>query len=143
MAMRIGSDENGTTGFAGELTDAKLEQVLGNFKASMDAWSEAAYSRPRTVAVVKHWSRRSAAGWALGCVVAAGSLTGGFHERNLYRNHARMLAAQRAVQQQLATDQKSATEDADLLAAVDTDVSQEVPRAMEPLAQLMDEDTSR
>lgn len=141
--MRIGIDESGRTGFDGEMTDAKLEQVLGNFKASADAWSEAAYSRPRTVAVVKHWSWRAAAGWALGCVVVAGSLTGGMHERNLNKEHVRTLAAQRALQQQVAAEQKSTSEDADLLAAVDTDVSQEVPRAMEPLAQLMDEDTIR
>jgi len=141
--MRIGSDENGNAGFGGDMKDAKLEQVLGNFKASVDAWSETAYSRPRTVAVVKQWGWRAAAGWALGCMVVAGSLTGGFHERNLYREHVRMLAAQQALQQQMAAEQQSSAEDADLLAAVDTDVSQEVPRAMEPLARLMDDDTSR
>ena len=51
-----------------------LAEALRNFKASVDAWSEAAYSRPRTVAATKRHSWRLAAGWALGCVLAFGCL---------------------------------------------------------------------
>ncbi len=33
---------------AGEMDDPVLTQALKNFKASVDAWSDAAYSRPRS-----------------------------------------------------------------------------------------------
>jgi hypothetical protein len=49
-------------------------------------------------------------------------------------------------QKQLAADQRNQQvkqEDEDLLAQVDSDVSREVPSAMEPLAQLMAEDESK
>ena len=44
-----------------------------------------------------------------------------------------------AEQQRLMAEQR-AREEEDLLAKVDSDVSREVPSAMEPLAQLMAED---
>ena len=66
--------------------DMELEQALKHFKSSVDAWSyavstDAAGSRPRTAAklAVRH-SWRMAAGWALGCLLAAGSLTVAGHE---------------------------------------------------------------
>ncbi len=148
----------------------ELEQALKHFKASVDAWSDAAYHRPRTAAklAVRH-SWRMAAGWALGCLLAVGSLAGAAHE--IYqRQEAAKIAAQKAAQQTAqeraaqereaaaraaashastqvvkrapvvagATDDASA-QDEDLLATVDTDVSRGVPAAMEPLAQLMDD----
>jgi hypothetical protein len=47
-----------------------------------------------------------------------------------------------AEQQRLAAaaEQQARQEDEDLLAKVDSDVSREVPAAMEPLAQMMAED---
>jgi hypothetical protein len=58
---------------------------------------------------------------------------------------ARAAAEQQArrQQQQMAAEERTHQEDANLLATVDSDVSREVPSAMEPLAQLMDEDTDR
>jgi len=128
---------------AGEAEDPVLEQALKNFKASVDAWSEAAMSRPRTVKVVRH-SWRLAAGWAMGCVLAVGSLTGALYERQMRQEQARIAAAKaaahKAAQQRLAAmEQVSGESDQDLLATVDSDISQAVPAAMEPLAQLMDE----
>jgi hypothetical protein len=152
--------------------DFELEQALRHFKASMDAWSEAAYSRPRTAArlAVRHnW--RMVAGWALGCLLAAGSLAGAGHEiyrrQELARLAAQKAAEQRAAAGQPATVQSSAQpisaqsdkkapaattrkasvggqdsargQDDDLLATVDSDVSRQVPAAMEPLAQLMND----
>jgi hypothetical protein len=131
---------------AGEYEDPVVEQALRNFKASVDAWSEAAMSRPRTVKVARHgW--RMAAGWALGCVLAAGSLAGALYERQhrqeLARIAAAQAAAQKAAQEKLAAEQKLAGEsDQDLLATVDSDVSRAVPAAMEPLAQMMDENAA-
>jgi len=150
--------------------DLELVQALGHFKASMDAWSEAAYSRPRaaTKLAVRH-SWRMVAGWALGCLLAVGSVAGAGHE--IYRRQElAKVAAQQAAQKtaeeraaaarataqptgaqpekktSTATTRKvsagapdSARGQDDLLASVDSDVSREVPAAMEPLAQLMDD----
>jgi hypothetical protein len=56
-------------------------------------------------------------------------------------------AAQKALQARQQAEQSASasavTKDQDLLATVDSDVSREVPAAMEPLAQLMDEDGAR
>ena len=132
--------------WAGENEDPVVSQALKNFKASMDAWSEAAMSQPRTVRTVRHtW--RLAAAWALGCVVAAGILSGGLYERHHSQDLARIAAAQKAAQQKAVAPQPAATgalvEDQDLLATVDSDISREVPAAMEPLAQMMDDDGTR
>lgn len=125
-----------------ERLDPALEEALGHFRQGVRAWSDAAYSRPRTaVRVAAHGSWRLAVGWALGCVLAAGSLGGG-----LYEHHHRLVMARQAAElhlareQQLAAQQRAREADEDLLATVDSDVSREVPAAMEPLAQLMDGD---
>ena len=128
--------------------DPELGQALAHFRASVHAWGQAAYGRTRnasqmTVApVAAHGSWRPALGWALGCVLVAGGLSGG-----LYEHHHRQVMAQLAEQareareQQLAAQQLSADED--LLATVDSDVSRDVPAAMEPLEHLMDEDSGQ
>jgi hypothetical protein len=153
----------------------ELEQALKHFKASMDAWSEAALSRPRTAAklTVRH-SWRMAASWALGCLLAAGSLAGAVHQI-YHRQELAKIAAQKAAQQ-AAEEQAAAArvtvqpasaqpekktqaptirkvsagaqdsaraQDEDLLASVDSDVSRGVPAAMEPLAQLMDDNDTQ
>lgn len=120
--------------------DAKLDEALRNFRQSVHAWSDAAYNRPRGVprAQTHHHGWRLAVAWALGGVLAAGTLSG-----SLYQHHQHELAAKRVVAQaaeaakaqQIAAAQHA---DEDLLATVDSDVSRTVPAAMEPLAQLMD-----
>jgi hypothetical protein len=121
--------------------DPVLKQALGNFRQSVQAWSDAAYSRPRTAAqVVARRSWRLAVGWALGCVLATGSLAGGLYEHHSRQAMARIKAAQEAKQSQLAPQQRAGAADEDLLAAVDSDISRSVPAALEPLAQLMDGD---
>jgi hypothetical protein len=122
-----------------ELLDADLAEVLGNLKSSIHGWSEAAYSRPRSVVAVSHRSWRLAASWALGCALVAASLTTGLHERHIRQEQARIAATEQAQKQELAAQQRSQEQDANLMATVDTDVSREVPSAMEPLAQLMEE----
>jgi hypothetical protein len=131
--------------------DAELAQTLSNFKASMHAWSEAAYSRPRTVApTVRQRGWRLAAGWALGCVLIAGSVSGGLVERHHRIESARIASEQQAaVQRQLEEEQAQARvsnakiTDEVLLAGVDSDVSRQVPSAMEPLAQMMQDDETK
>lgn len=118
--------------------DAETEQAVRNFRLSVRAWSEAAYSRPRTVELtVRRRSWRLAAGWALGCALVAGSVTGSVIERRHQQEVAR-IAAQKAEEQRLEAQQREKSEDQSLMATVDSDVSQEVPSAMEPLAQLME-----
>ncbi len=123
--------------------DPEVAQALKNFKASVDAWSEAEMSRPRTSRMVRR-SWRLAASWALGCVVAAGTLAGAVYERQHQQEQARVAAAKAAAQkaaslQQAAAQDLATQTDQDLLANVDSDISRAVPAAMEPLAQLMDE----
>lgn len=121
-----------------------LDNALRNFRASVHAWSEAELSRPRIVPAVHRHSWRFAAAWALGCLLAAGSLSAGLYQH--HRNQMLAIAAQQRQmhQEQFQTRQVAASEqagqaDEGLMAAVDSDVSRPVPSAMEPLAQLMDE----
>jgi len=140
-----------------ESEEKELEQVLRNFRQRVHAWSDAEYSRPRALALAgTHRTWRMALGWALGCVIAVGSVAGGLMERYHQQTLARTAAEHEAQQQQAKAAEKipaaqeeeiaaaePSTTDEDLLAAVDSDVSRQVPSAMEPLAQLMENDTSR
>lgn len=128
---------------SGQVSDAELEQVLKDFRSSVHAWSEAAYTQPHQPVRVHLTSWRMAAGWALGCVLAAGSLTGGLYERHHRQELARVAAAEAARQQRLEAEQRATKENEDLLAKIDSDVSRDVPSAMEPLAQMMAEDDSQ
>jgi len=122
--------------------DAVLEQALRNFRTSVQAWSEAEYNKPRTVQVVQLTSWRVAAGWALGCVLAAGSL-GGLMEHHHRQELAKIAAAEAARQQKIAQAERARMDDEDLIAKVDRDLSRQVPSAMEPLAQMMAEDEAQ
>ena len=126
-----------------EVQEAALKQVLGDFRMSVQAWSENAYSRPRPVfKATAHRVWQRAAEWALVCVLMAGGVSGGVYERQHQQQMARIEAARQAEQQRLAAEQR-AREEEELLAKVDSDVSREVPSAMEPLAILMAEDEAR
>jgi hypothetical protein len=141
---------NTQAGFENEpVIDAELQQALASFKASMHAWSEAAYSRPRTVApTVRQRGWRLAAGWALGCVLVAGSVSGGLVEQHHRVEAKRMATEQRAAEHERQLREQEAQAKASdpgvtdevLLAGVDSDVSRQVPSAMEPLAQMMQDD---
>lgn len=119
--------------------EAELMQTLANFRENVHAWSEAEFNRPREVRVAVHSAWRPVLAWALGCVVIAGGVSGG-----IYDHHrvvvARQMAAARLAQERRLAEQQKAQEDESLLANVDTDVSRSVPAAMEPLAQLMEDD---
>lgn len=123
-----------------EIPDTELEQTLKDFRSSVHAWSEATSSQPHVTVKVYRTSWRVAAGWALGCVLAVGSLSGSLYERHHHNEQAKIAAAAEAARQQkLEAEQRRQTED---LAKIDGDVSREVPSAMEPLAQMMVEDTA-
>jgi len=125
------------------LEDVELNEALKNFKSSVHAWSDSAYSRPRGIGKevrVRSW--RLALGWALGCALVAGSVSGGLLERHHRVEAARIAAEQRVADQQKQLREQQAraqVSDEALLADVDSDVSRQVPSAMEPLAQMMDE----
>jgi hypothetical protein len=132
----------------GAEADAGLDQALKDFRLSVHAWSETAYNRPRPADVsIRRRSWRLAAGWALGCALVAGGISGGIfeHQRQQAAAHAAAAAAgqQAAPQQQVAAAQvqprpREGRQDPNLMAKVDSDTAQEVPDAMEPLAQLME-----
>lgn len=130
------------SGSSGETGDVALNQALANFKLSVHAWSEAEFSRPRTVVLgVRHRSWRLAASVALGCTLVAAGVSGGVYEGEQRREAAKVAAEARAAEQQrLVAAEKARQDEEDLLAKVDSDVSRETPSAMEPLAQLMAED---
>jgi hypothetical protein len=72
----------------------------------------------------------------------AGAASGGLYERHHQQEAARIAAAREAAhQREIAAERAQADEDA--LAKVDSDVSQEVPSALEPLAALSTQDESR
>jgi len=120
-----------------ENLDPKLGEALSNFKCSVHRWSEAMVSRPRgahQVVVRKIW--KLAVGWTLGGVLVAGAVSGGVFQHHHQQELARISAAREAEhQRQLAAER--ALEEEELLARVDSDISRQVPRAMEPLASLM------
>jgi hypothetical protein len=132
--------------------DPVLEVALKDFRLSVHAWSEAAMNRPRKpIHSAVHVTWRLAVSWALGCLLAAGSVGGGLYERHHRQELARQAAAEQSRQRQMAAEAAAVTaheqngaastreQDEQLLAEVDSDVSREVPSAMEPLAQLMEE----
>jgi hypothetical protein len=88
-----------------------------------------------------------ATGWALGCAVLAGAVAGVGYERHQRQETARIASARAAEQQKIVSEQQglvreelARADEEDLLTKVDSDVSREVPSAMEPLAQLMADD---
>jgi hypothetical protein len=128
----------------GTTLDPELDQALKTFRLSVHAWSDAAYNRPRpfVAPAMHHRAWRLAAAWTLGFALVAGGVSGGIFERH-HRQEVARIAAQREAehQRQLAADR--AREEEELLAKVDSDVSRQVPSAMEPLALLMAEDETR
>ena len=124
--------------------DLKTREVLGNFKASVHAWSDAIVSHPRNepeLTARKTWWRLTP-GWVLGCFVFVGAVSGGLYQNHHQQELARIAAARKAEQQrQIAAE--CARQEEDLLAKVDSDISRQVPSAMEPLAALMTDEESK
>lgn len=149
---------SGKNNFSEEINDPMVSGALKHFKASVDAWSSAVYGQPRSTVKATRRTFRLATAWALGCLLAAGSLAGAVYERHQKQEAAR-IAARKATEQRIAQQhevivqpvaaavetrrqpaavKRAASENEDLLATVDSDVSRQVPAAMEPLAQMME-----
>lgn len=124
-----------------EMDDPEITSVLRDFRASANAWSEAAYQRPRTVPVTtSHIVWRRAVVWASGLVLAAGMATTGVYEHHHRQELARIRAQQEAERQRLLAAQRE-RETEELMAKIDRAISRQVPSAMDPLADLMDDAT--
>jgi hypothetical protein len=134
--------------------EAELGDTLGDFRDCVHAWGQGSYGQP-----VPQLHASRALGWRL---VAAGAMVvllvaitlGGVAVRQI--RHAAV--ARNSVPKQAVTTQiqmqnsvptvaavKTSTvkvdaEDEELLANVDRDVARQTPKAMEPLARLMDDD---
>jgi hypothetical protein len=123
--------------------DLELARTLADFKASVHAWSDAAFTRSRAVhPAIIHRTWRLAAGWAMAGVLIAGAGSALTYEHHQRVEQARIAAAARAAEQQRQLAAQRARNEEDLMDKVDTDVSREVPDAMEPLAALMADDTT-
>lgn len=126
--------------------DARLDAALRAFRHSVHAWSEAEFSRPRTLgrasghARMRPWALASS---ILGLMMAVGGVTGGayvhYRHAELVRQEQARVAAERRAEQERELAAKRASDTDQLLANVDKDISREVPSALEPLAQLMDD----
>lgn len=126
-----------------EMDDPALASVLRDFRTSVHNWSEAAYNRPRAVPIAaRHTVWRQSVVWALGLVLSAGIVGGGVYEHQHRQELARIQAQKEAEhQKQLAAEREREAEE--LMAKIDRDVSRQVPSAMQPLADLMSDDTTQ
>ncbi len=138
--------------FEGQDFDAQereLAEVLGAFRQSVHAWSDAEFNRERKLVP----ARRPLFGFRLAVassllMIAAG-VTGGITVYQHYHDIAVTQARQDAEKKRLADekaridkmnqDQMAGHRENDdaLLADIDSDIAQESPAAMEPLASLM------
>jgi hypothetical protein len=121
--------------------EPELRQALGHFKASVCGWSSEVMSRveerrSRPARPVRRRVWRLAGGWALASLMVAGTVSGLLYERHQQQVLAQMQHERLLEQQQQMTLERQQAEE-DLLAKVESDISREVPSAMEPLAQLM------
>jgi hypothetical protein len=123
--------------------DPELARTLADFKASVHNWSDVAFTRSRAVhPAIIHRTWRLAAGWTMAGVLIAGAGSALTYEHHQRVEQARIAAAARAAKQQRQLAAQRAQKEEDLMYKVDTDVSREVPDAMEPLAALMSYDTT-
>jgi hypothetical protein len=121
--------------------DPTVQSALRAFRGSVNAWSDAAYHRPRpaVAAATQQIAWRRATAWVLSLVLSFGLVGTAVYERHEHNVIARQQEQQREQERQRILAEQRARETEDLLANVDSDISREVPAAMEPLAQLMDE----
>lgn len=130
--------------------EARVEEALRNFRASVHAWGDREFNRPRTVRRVPlsgffRVIANPVLAWALAGVLVAGGVgvpvsvhrqrQVAAQEKAALEDRERRAAEEKQRQTELAMD------DEELLSHVDSDISQTTPDAMEPLASMM-RDTS-
>ncbi|HEY3704129.1 MAG TPA: hypothetical protein VGL22_03655 [Terracidiphilus sp.] len=126
-----------------DLNDPMLQQAMRDFRGSVHAWSEAAFNRPRPVlASAPHrtaW-RRSAA-WVLSLTLSFAMVGTAAYEHHHRAVVAREQQHQQEMERQRILAQQREKETEELMANIDSDISRQVPSAMEPLASLMTDDS--
>lgn len=131
-----------------DMTEDRLEpemrEALGSFKSSVHAWSDAMMSRPREVNAPARTNLGLVTKWALGCVVFVAAVSAGVYQNHRLEEQAKAATEARIAEQQRLLAERQVKEQAaeDLMAKVDSDIARQVPRALEPLASLMNEDES-
>jgi hypothetical protein len=128
-----------------EMLEPRIAHALGNFRAAVHGWSremmehQTGSNEKAATLLVRSARRRTwrlAAAWSLASVLAMGAVSGALYERHQQQAEAQ-LAHQRLLEHQRELAAQKAKAEEDLLAKVESDISREVPSAMEPLAQLM------
>lgn len=130
--------------------DSHVEEALRNFRLSMHSWSEHELTRRPAMQMQParsawHWFMAPAATWAAAAAlaIAAVGVPVGVHHHNaaIAQQKADDEARQRKLQeiQEAAQTQIAHTniDDDKLLQHVDSDIAQDTPDAMQPLASLM------
>ena len=135
-----------------EIEDLKVESALRNFRESVHGWSEHEFSKLRTIKRSR-WEAmwvvlaKPAMGWALGCVLMVTSVgipVTVHHQRQLVaERNAQQLRQQQLAKQAAEQQATLAMTDDELLRHVDSDIAQDAPDAMQPLASLMTDASTR
>lgn len=124
--------------------EPELRQALGDFKLSVGAWSEAMMGRPREAKAPARINWSAVTKWALGCTVFVGTVSGGLYQNHKQVEAARVETARVAAQQRSLESAKAAkVDEEELMADVDSDVSRQVPSALEPMASMMAADETK
>lgn len=135
-----------------EMDEARVEQALRNFRGSVRAWSDEEYVQPRSVRRSR-WTAlwmtmtRPAVSGAMAAVLAAASIgipVAVVHQERVVAEQQQEAAnRQKAIAAQLTKQQTTQVkDDSDLMTEVDSDIAQEAPDAMQPLASLMSDSGS-
>jgi type IV secretory pathway component VirB8 len=129
-----------------ELTDMQVDTALRHFRESVKAWSEAEYSKPRSVRQTQRsnsWSVITSPllGWSLAAAVVATTVAVpvAVHHQHVIevQKHEAVVRQQQLDQEKAAQARAAAIDDDELLSHVDSDIAQDAPDAMQPLSKLM------
>jgi hypothetical protein len=134
-----------------EIEDAQVESALKNFRESVRGWSEQEFSKARTVRRSR-WDRvwsvlaNPVLDWTLAGVLVVTSVgvpVTVHHQRQVIAERNAQLMRQQQLAREAAPQEAVGMSDEELLSHVDSDVAQVAPDAMEPLASLMSDASTK
>jgi hypothetical protein len=134
-----------------EIEDAQVESALKNFRESVRGWSEQEFSKARTVRRSR-WDRvwsvlaNPVLDWTLAGVLVVTSVgvpVTVHHQRQVIAERNAQLMRQQQLAREAAPQEAVGMSDDELLSHVDSDVAQVAPDAMEPLASLMSDASTK
>jgi cell division protein FtsL len=134
-----------------EIEDAQIESALRNFRESVHGWSEQEFSKARTIRRSR-WDAlwrlmaNPVLDWTLACVLVVTSVgvpVTVHHQRQLVAERNAQILRQQQLQKEAAQQEADAMSDDELLTHVDSDIAQAAPDAMEPLASLMSDASTK